>query len=194
MPPDVVARAFEPFFTTKGVGKGTGLGLSMLYGFIKQSGGHVELASIEGRGTTVRLFLPDSQTQPAAGKATNAIAAPVRGNERILVVEDNAELRSIAVRQIRDLGYEVAEASNGLAALEILRTAQPVDLLFTDIMMPGGLDGPTLAREALKLRPQLKVLFTSGFADGRSEADFPLLQKPYRKPELAVRLRAALEP
>jgi len=194
MPPDVVARAFEPFFTTKGLGKGTGLGLSMLYGFIKQSGGHVELASIEGRGTTVRLLLPDSQTQPAADNATDDVATPVRGKERILVVEDNADLRSIAVRQIRDLGYEVAEAPNGLAALEMLRTTQPVDLLFTDIMMPGGLDGPTLAREALKLRPQLKVLFTSGFADVRSEADFPLLQKPYRKPELSARLRAALEP
>jgi signal transduction histidine kinase len=193
MPPDVVARAFEPFFTTKGVGKGTGLGLSMLYGFIKQSGGHVELASIEGRGTTVRLFLPDRQPHAAAGDAAHAIAAPLRGNEHVLVVEDNGDLRNIAVRQLRDLGYEVVEASNGLAALEILRTPQPVDLLFTDVLMPGGLDGPTLAREAVKLRPQLKVLFTSGFTEARGETDSPLLQKPYRKPELAARLRAALE-
>jgi len=193
MSPDVAARAFEPFFTTKGRDKGTGLGLSMVYGFIKQSGGHVEIASIEGRGTTVRLFLPASQARATASDARPPVAAAIGGDEHVLVVEDNADLRRLAVRQIRDLGYQVAEAPNGPAALQILRAAGRIDLLFTDIMMPGGLDGPALAREAVKLRPGLKVLFTSGFAGDHGDDDFPILQKPYRKPELAAILRAVLD-
>jgi CheY-like chemotaxis protein len=199
MPPEVLARAFEPFFTTK-THRGSGLGLSMVYGFARQSRGHVKIYSEPGRGTTVRLYLPR-----AAAKA--AVAAPAkpdqletaRKDERILVVEDNAEVRQTVVRQLHELGYHTVEAAGGAEALDILMQGERVDLMFSDIVMPGGIDGTQLAEAATALRPDLKVLLTSGFArasiqDGATSAYLKnLLSKPYRKTELAQRVRATLD-
>jgi PAS domain S-box-containing protein len=199
MTPEVLARAFEPFFTTK-TNRGSGLGLSMVYGFARQSRGHVKIYSEPGRGTTVRLYLPR-----AAVKAT--VAAPAkadqlqtaRQDERILVVEDNAEVRQTVVRQLHELGYHTVEAGGGAEALDILMQGERVDLMFSDIVMPGGIDGTQLAEAATALRPDLKVLLTSGFArasiqDGATSTYLKnLLSKPYRKTELAQRVRATLD-
>ena len=196
MPPEIVARAFEPFFTTKEVGKGTGLGLSMVYGFMKQSGGHVKIYSEPGRGTVVRLYLPRS-VKAAATVALSAEAdPPMSGHETILVVEDDAAVRAVAAQQLKDLGYTVLEAENARAALTILQRER-VDLLFTDVTMPGGVSGPDLARAATANEPGLKVLLTSGFTeasmrDGEDTAKFELLSKPYRRQELARRVHSML--
>jgi signal transduction histidine kinase len=198
MPPEVISRAFEPFFTTKELGKGTGLGLSMVFGFLKQSGGHVKIYSEEGSGTTLRLYLPrmvkTSQALPTELVTSLVLAT---GSETVLVVEDNEKLRHMLLKQLRDLGYEVLEADNGQAALEALRKNPKVDLLLTDIVMPG-MNGQELAQEAAKLYPGLRVLFTSGFPEAAlgqsgtiSEGDL-LLSKPYRKQELAQKVRQAL--
>jgi PAS domain S-box-containing protein len=201
MAPEVVARAFEPFFTTKDVGKGTGLGLSMVYGFIKQSGGHAKIYSELGHGTTVRLYLPRAAAASARldGAAVAREAVP-SGRETILVVEDNEQLRAVAVRLLDELGYRIREVRNGHEALALLRaTPDKVDLLFSDIVMPGGLDGRTLASEAVKLRPGLKVLLTSGFteasgiAEGVLGAAVSFVAKPYRRHELARRVRQVLD-
>ncbi len=198
MSPEVVARAFEPFFTTKETGKGTGLGLSMVYGFIKQSGGHIKIYSAPGCGTTIKLWLPREplDAEPAAAIVAAAPSPVPRGTERILAVEDNAAIRKVVAHQLAELGYQVIEASDGPSALDILRQRDDIDLLFTDVMMPGGLDGHSLAREAQALRPGLRVLFTSGFHEshgGRADApEGPLLSKPYRKQQLAEMLRAVL--
>jgi CheY-like chemotaxis protein len=200
MAPEVAARALEPFFTTKPAGRGTGLGLSQVYGFVKQSGGHVSIYSEEGHGTTVRLYLP-----PAA---PNEIPLPVtrgksavspRGTETILVVEDNPDVRRLVRRQLTELGYTVHETGNGPEALGLLRSPLNVELMFTDIVMPEGMTGYELAVVARECRPGLKVLFTSGYtaigagqdSDGRSPG--PLLSKPYRKRDLAHFIRAALD-
>lgn len=186
IPASVLARVFEPFFTTKEFGKGSGLGLSMVYGFLKQSGGHVKIYSEEGRGTTVRLYLP------------KADAAMAQGSETILIVEDDPMVRDMAVKGLRDLGYSVLEAENGAKALHILQNGRPIDLLFTDVVMPGGMSGADLAKHVVQERPGLKVLFTSGFAEAsfhngsRSEALSPILSKPYRYNELARMVRNVL--
>jgi nitrogen-specific signal transduction histidine kinase len=199
MTPDVRARAFEPFFTTKAA-KGSGLGLSMVYGFARQSKGHVTIYSEPGRGTTVRLYLPRADVAASAGKVRKP--EPLRAarpNERILVVEDNTEVRETVMRQLRDLGYDTLEAPGGKEAVTILESGERVDLLFSDIVMPGGMDGTQLAEVASQLRPGLKILLTSGFArssfqDGTASAYLKnLLSKPYRKTELAERLRATLD-
>jgi PAS domain S-box-containing protein len=198
MTPDVLRRVFEPFFTTKETGKGTGLGLSMVFGFVKQSGGHIQIYSEPGRGTTVRLYLPRAQEgSDARTAAVLALGALPKGEEKVLVVEDNDQLRRVLVRQLSELGYTVQEASNGNGAIEVLRSAQRYDLLITDVIMPGGVNGWELARVALDLRPELRVLFTSGFpAVALSEQGLPegvlLLSKPYRKQDLAEKVRAAL--
>jgi PAS domain S-box-containing protein len=198
MTPDVLRRVFEPFFTTKETGKGTGLGLSMVFGFMKQSGGHIQIYSEPGRGTTVRLYLPRAQQQGSdAGTGSIGQRTLPQGEEKVLVVEDNDQLRRVLVRQLSDLGYTVQEASNGTRALDVLRSEQRYDLLITDVIMPGGVNGWELASAAADLRPELRVLFTSGFpAVALSEQGLPegvlLLSKPYRRQDLAEKVRAAL--
>jgi len=197
MAPDVVAHVFEPFFTTKEKDKGTGLGLSMVFGFVKQSGGHIEVYSEVGMGTTMRLYLPRVGAGIEAKEAP-AAAQHQRGHETVLAVEDNDRLRSLLVKQLVDLGYRVLEAGNARDALDILKSKPEVDLLFTDIVLPGGMNGSELARAAVLVRADLKVLYTSGFpktafgADGGLPAGAVLLGKPYRKDELARRLRESL--
>ena len=200
MPPDTVARAFEPFFTTKPPGEGTGLGLSMVYGFARQSRGHVKIYSEPGRGTTVRLYLPRATEVGASPTPTKPTALPTaRQGERILVVEDNPEVREVVVAQLGALGYRVMEAEDADEALGILAREDDIDLLFTDVVMPGSMSGDELARTARRQRPDLKVLLTSGFARGSlhggTQNDFAdiFLPKPYRQVELAAKLRAILD-
>ena len=200
MLPEVVSRVYEPFFTTKAADKGTGLGLSMVFGFVQQSGGHIDVASEPGIGTAFRLYLPRSAP---AGSAEPTLAAPVsepRGDGvTVLVVEDNASLRRIVTRQLNALGYKVKEAGDAASALAVLAEG-PVDLLFSDIVMPGGMNGFELAERAGGLQPGLKVVLTSGYPQqlGHANAAAPsgthrLLQKPYRKQEIARVLRETLE-
>ena len=199
MSEEVKQRAFEPFFTTKGVGAGTGLGLSMVYGFARQSGGHVQLYSEPDQGTTVRLFLPTAASVAAAerGGGEPAAAAKPRADECILVVEDDARVRRVVVARLEDEGYRVIEASDGSEALSLIAAHPEIRLLFTDIIMPGGMFGDELAREARALRPDLQILFTSGYAEpslaGRELAEGSWLKKPYTSKELAVRLRMLLD-
>ncbi|MGA7809307.1 PAS domain S-box protein [Bradyrhizobium sp.] len=191
-------KVFDPFFTTKQVGKGTGLGLSMVFGFVKQTGGHVKIYSEEGHGTTVRLYLPRS-----AGAGHGAVEAiqPAQmqgGDETVLIVEDDPLVRKYVVAQVASLGYTTLEAANAAEALAIIATDTPIDLLFTDVIMPGAMNGRQLVDAALKHRPSLKTLFTSGYTEnaivhhGRLDAGVLLLAKPYRKLELAQMLRTAL--
>jgi PAS domain S-box-containing protein len=200
MAPEVAARAFEPFFTTKEVGKGTGLGLSMVYGFLKQSGGHVALYSELGLGTTVNVYLPRAEAGAASPAAGEPRALPVTGGkETLLVVEDDAMVRAFVIEQLRALGYAVVEASSGAAALTLLDSGRPVDLLFTDVVMPGGMTGFELADAAHERRPGLRILFTSGYAEeamrqqGRLRPGMQLLSKPYPKAALAAAIRALLD-
>ncbi len=199
MTPAVLARATEPFFTTKDVGEGSGLGLSMIYGFAKQSRGHMKIYSEVGLGTTVRLYLP----RPAGDTAETAMPAPAivsnaAHGETILAVEDDAGVRSLVISQLADLGYRVIEAANGPQALAILESDRKIDLLFTDVVMPGGMTGRALAERALALRPSLKLLFTSGYTEntiahhGRLEAGVHFLAKPYKLADLARKIREAL--
>ncbi|HYM02344.1 MAG TPA: PAS domain S-box protein [Stellaceae bacterium] len=197
MSEEVLAHVFEPFFTTKEVGKGTGLGLAQVYGFIEQSSGHVQIESRVGVGTTVRLFLPRAAGAVGLSDATPMREEQYRGNERVLVVEDDQGVRDFAVSVLRELGYQVLEASNGDAALELLRSTPDIDLLFTDVVMPGELGGADLAKAAREQRPGLTVLFTSGYttrlADREWEAGIvDFLRKPYRSIDLAARVRAVL--
>jgi CheY-like chemotaxis protein len=199
----VKERAFEPFFTTKEVGKGTGLGLSMVFGFAKQSGGHAELESAPGRGTTVTISLPLAKAEVKDEVSPEAPAAPeaqsVAGSATILVVEDDPLVRAQVAMSIRSLGYEVIEVADGPAALQEIEGERRIDLLFTDIVMPGGMNGRELAAKASAARPGLRVLFTSGYSDnvfirdGRREAGPRLLGKPYRRPDLARMVREVLE-
>jgi PAS domain S-box-containing protein len=196
--PENLERVFDPFYTTKDVGKGTGLGLSMVFGFVKQSGGHVKIYSEVGHGTSVKLYLPRSTgLQETAGEAE--ASANVRGgNETILVVEDDALVRKYVITQIASLGYGTLQAANAAEALKLVESGVPIDLLFTDVIMPGGMNGPKLVEAATQLRPALRVLFTSGYTEnaivhhGRLDAGVLLLTKPYRKPELARMIRVAL--
>jgi CheY-like chemotaxis protein len=197
IPVGILEHVFEPFFTTKDVDKGSGLGLSMVYGFVKQSNGHIKLYSEEGHGTTVRMYLPKaiSVASPARLVGRPNIAG---GDETILVVEDDWMVRTVVVGQIKSLGYATLAAANAAEALAIIDSAQKIDLLFTDIIMPGSMNGRELADAALQPRPALKVLFTSGYSDeaiihqGRLDAGVLLLAKPYGKPDLARMIRAAL--
>jgi len=189
---------FDPFFTTKEVGKGTGLGLSMVFGFVKQSGGHVKIYSEEGHGTSVKIYLPRSTGLPETAAEAQATSPAVGGDETVLVVEDDALVRRYVMTQIESLGYATLEAANGAEALDIIDNHGDIDLLFTDVIMPGGMNGRQLVDEALKRRPQMKALFTSGYTEnailhhGRLDAGVLLLAKPYRKPELARMIRVAL--
>ncbi|WP_315720339.1 MULTISPECIES: CHASE3 domain-containing protein [unclassified Bradyrhizobium] len=196
MSPEVRDRAFEPFFTTKGAGKGSGLGLSMVYGFVKQSGGHIKIYSEEGRGTTIRLYIPVPKGQPAIPAPPEP--PPPRGEETIFIVEDDPLVQDFVVSQLQSLGYKTITASTGVEALAKIDAGQPFDLLFTDVIMPGGVNGKELAEEALRQRPGTKVLYTSGYTDnamvehGRIDQAALLLTKPYRKSELAQMVRRAL--
>ena len=199
MPPDVLDRVFEPFFTTKGVGKGSGLGLSMVYGFVKQSGGYIEIESEVGRGTAVKIYLPRGEPAAVAEEeSANRAASPLTGIEVILVVEDNEDVRTVVMTQLADLGYRTLEAEGAAAALAMLDKHPEIDLMFSDMVMRGSMNGYELAREARERRPDLKILLTSGYemnavAQGAGDAaGFELLKKPYRMQDLAHKLRQAL--
>jgi nitrogen-specific signal transduction histidine kinase len=200
IPADVVERVFEPFFTTKAVGKGTGLGLSQVYGFVRQSAGHVKIYSEPGEGTTVKIYLPRYTGGGALeGSASTPERPPLSGEETILVVEDDDGVRAYSVEVLSELGYRVLEAANGADAMEILRSAETIDLLFTDIVMPGGVSGRKLADDAMLRRPGLKVLFTTGYTrnaivhQGRLDPGVNLVGKPFTFDELAEKVRALLD-
>jgi CheY-like chemotaxis protein len=201
IPGSLLDKVFEPFFTTKDVGKGSGLGLSMVYGFVKQSNGHIKIYSEEGHGTTVKLYLP--QAAGIASVAEVPAAEPgipgfERGDKSVLIVEDDALVREYVVTQIGSLGYTTLAASNAAEALVIINGAERIDLLFTDVIIPGGLNGRQLATEALTRRPELKILYTSGYTEnaivhhGRLDAGVLLLPKPYLASDLARMIWTAL--
>ena len=201
MPPEIVAQVFEPFFTTKETGKGTGLGLSQVYGFVRQSEGHVRLYSEVGEGTTVKIYLPkfvsnDDRQEPATSAPT---AVPHGGDETILVVEDHDELRAYSTGVLRELGYRVFEASSGKNALEVLQRTPDLSLLFTDVVLPEGMNGRELADEVQRRRSGVKVLFTTGYTrnaivhNGRLDAGVNLIGKPFSFRDLAAKVRDVLD-
>jgi PAS domain S-box-containing protein len=202
MPPELLDRVVEPFFTTKEPGAGSGLGLSIVFGFAKQSGGHLQIDSVPGHGTTVRVYLPRALggvvfETDEPGETADAMVP--HGNETILLVDDNAEMRKVARRHLVALGYRVSEASSGPAALKIMQNDGGFDLLLTDVVMPDGMSGYQLAAAARQRRPGLKVLFTTGYARENPESETsgstpgPMIRKPYRRQDLAVSLRMALQ-
>jgi signal transduction histidine kinase len=200
MPPEVIEHVIEPFFTTKELGQGTGLGLSMIYGFVKQSGGHLSIYSEVGTGTTVRLYLPkhldDDIVPPIPELPPRDIPT---GRETVFVVDDNAELRRVAARVLTKLGYQVSEAVDGVTAMARIEAGERFDLLFTDIGLPHGMNGLELAAGACEHLPALKVLFTTGYGVDRLHGSIPtdqamVLRKPYRGKDLAERVRAMLDP
>lgn len=203
MDPAIAARTFEPFFTTKEVGKGTGLGLSQVYGFVRQAGGHCRLRSAPGQGCAVELYLPRSaramSARPAEAAAHgNIVRLRQAAGEIVLVVEDDDAVRDMAAQSLQTLGYRVLSAPDGRVALEMLHGPRRVDVLFSDVVMPGGINGAQLAVDARRLRPELKVLLTSGYTTtatgGASDLPegVPLLRKPYLREDLAAKLRAVL--
>jgi len=193
MSPDVIKRIFEPFFTTKPPGKGTGLGLSQVYGFVKQSGGEVEVESTEGAGTRFQIYLPISAAQPEQDDAeATQPAVPVRPVS-ILLVEDNPSVAAVTEIMLVDFGHKVYRASNADEALRVLWSEAEIDVLFSDVVMPGGMNGVELAKQAVVQRPRLKVLLTSGFAgesldEWLSQGAWPFLRKPFLSTELAEAL------
>ena len=202
MDEDVLSHAIEPFFTTKEVGRGTGLGLSMVYGFIKQSGGHIRVYSERGHGTTVKMYLPRFYGPlPDNDTGTVSRATPVcGGDETVLVCEDDDKVRAYTVDVLKELGYRVMEADNGAAALQTLETAsEPIDLLFTDVILPGGMTGADIAQQARAQQPGLRILFATGYArnaiihHGRLDPGVELLTKPFTYAELAAKVRDMLD-
>jgi signal transduction histidine kinase/DNA-binding response OmpR family regulator len=197
IPPEIMEQVFEPFFTTKPEGQGTGLGLSMVYGFVKQSNGHIKIYSEPGQGTTVRIYLP--RVRDAEDIATEIDAGPITGGtETVLVVEDDDEVRGTVVEMLSDLGYRVLRARDAQSALVIVESGIPIDLLFTDVVMPGPLRSPELARKTRERLPEVAVLFTSGYTDnaivhgGRLDKGIELLSKPYTREALARKIRHVL--
>ena len=197
MPPNVLSRVTEPFFTTKEVGKGTGMGLAMVYGFMRQSHGHLLIESTEGEGTTVTLLFP-----AVGGEVVGLQDRPRQdtrgGDETILMVEDNVDVMEMGRGILEDFGYRVITASQGADALAWVRDGLEIDLLFTDIVMPGGMNGVTLANEVRRLRPNLPVLLTTGWADRALEgsdarAGYDIIPKPYRRGDLARKVRILLD-
>jgi PAS domain S-box-containing protein len=200
MQPDVTAKAFEPFFTTKEPGQGTGLGLSQVYGFMKQSGGHAKIYSEVGVGTTIKLYLPRHYTSESELPASAAaVSLPQAAGEAILVVEDDPDVRATTTEMLRGLGYRVMEGTDAASGLRLLDAHRDIKLLFTDVGLPGGMNGRQLRDEAQRRRPGLKVLFTSGYArnaivhNGRLDVGVELLMKPFTYAELAARIRRALD-
>jgi CheY-like chemotaxis protein len=197
MAPEVLERAFEPFFTTKPEGEGTGLGLSMVYGFVKQSGGHVKIYSEPGQGTTVRFYLPRSREEEDV-ELEYDVGPATGGTETILVVEDDEDVRGTVIDMLTDLGYRVLKAKDAQSALAIVDSGISIDMLFTDVVMPGSLRSTDLARKAKERLPNLAVLFTSGYTEdaivhgGRLDEGVDLLGKPYTREVLARRLRHVL--
>jgi PAS domain S-box-containing protein len=196
MSQEVIGRAFEPFFTTKREGEGTGLGLSQVFGWVKQSGGHIKIYSELGHGTTIKLYLPRAEAR-SADKAPRVKVATPTGDETVLVVEDNPNVRKTVIRQLHDLGYKTIEAESGASAVQMVRDGAEFDLLLTDVIMPGGMTGYQLADELRQARPGLKILFTSGYTELATAGDQalkdPLLSKPYRKQDLGRAVRSVLD-
>jgi PAS domain S-box-containing protein len=198
IPRDILDHVFEPFFTTKAEGKGSGLGLSMVYGFVKQSGGHVKIYSEVGEGTTVRIYLPRVHESEDVTAGPELIEAD-GGSETILVVEDDEEVRATAADMLRDLGYKVLTAKDAASAVPILESGVKIDILFTDVVMPGPIRSPELARKAKERIPNIAILFTSGYTEnaivhgGRLDPGVNLLTKPYSRQALAARIRDALK-
>lgn len=199
IPADTLQRIFEPFFTTKEIGKGTGLGLSMVYGFVKQSGGHIRVYSEVGEGTSIKLYFPRAFALDDSTALRRANHSAVGGNETVLVVEDDTLVRQHVLSQLKALGYRVFEAADGKTAVEILHQIPDIELLFTDVVVPGGMGGRELAKAARVLRPNLKILFTSGYTEnsivhnGKLDRGVELLSKPYRREQLALKLRKVLD-
>jgi CheY-like chemotaxis protein len=201
MPPEVLARALDPFFTTKEPGRGTGLGLSMAYGFMRQSNGGLSITSEEGKGTTVTLFFPATDNDSTMPRCAPAVRSdiPARGRETVLVVEDQPDIAALATAILVEHGYRVLAAPNGDAALAMLEEGAQVDLLFSDLIMPGAMNGVMLARVARQRFPHLRVLLATGFAaevverDGSLAGEFEILGKPYRRAELLSRVRDVLD-
>jgi CheY-like chemotaxis protein len=196
----LLERIFDPFFSTKEIGRGTGLGLSMVFGFAKQSGGSVDVRSEAGRGTTFRIHLPKAGSSVLQPASQDEELPAHGGNETILCVEDDRKIRDYVTMQLETLGYKVITAANADEALAIVRQGAAFDLLFTDIVMPGSMNGRQLAETMMAGRPSLRVLFTSGYSDGalplqnRAGHGIPLLAKPYRRAELARMMRRCLDP
>jgi PAS domain S-box-containing protein len=200
MAPDVVRRAFEPFFTTKPVGRGTGLGLSMVFGFVKQSGGHIKIYSEMGRGTSVKLYLPRADQEAPSQDAEIRAHTPISGKgENIMVVEDDPALRQVIVTLLTDLGYHTADAEDGMVALDMIDGGRHFDLVLTDVVLPNGISGPTLAATATKALPSLKVLYMSGYTRDAMQHNrvlgegASLMMKPFRKRDLAQKIRELLD-
>jgi CheY-like chemotaxis protein len=193
------SKVFEPFFTTKGQGKGTGLGLSMVYGFVKQSGGHITIESEVGRGTTIKMYFPRSADEATDAQPATAPTQYEGGNETVLIVEDDVAVRQYVNAQLTSLGYRTILAANAAEALALIDKNVAFDLLFTDIVMPGAMDGWKLASEAMKRRPGVKVLLTSGYSENavlhrhRLDGTVLLLSKPYRRADLARFVRKACD-
>ncbi len=205
IPPEVLARVFEPFFTTKDVGKGTGLGLATIHGFVKQSKGHIRIYSEPGQGATVKIYLPRLTDAPLVTAAPEIREPSEDGapnaetGEVVLLVEDDDGVRDFARTALESLGYRVIAGSDGVEGLALLRQAERVDVLFTDVVLPGGMNGRKLADEALRLKPRLAILFTTGYTrnaivhDGRLDPDVQLISKPYTRGLLARSLRRILD-
>ncbi|WP_072392229.1 ATP-binding protein [Hyphomicrobium sp. CS1GBMeth3] len=196
MPPEVIERAFEPFFTTKEPGRGTGLGLSTVYGFAEQSGGHAGIESAPGRGTTINLYLPRATEDPTATVGA-AEQVPMSENaEAVLVVEDNPEVRELTLQRVEGLGYVAIEAENGVAAIRMLESGADVQIVLSDVVMAGGVSGYDVARWVSENTPHIKVLLTTGYAAEETQsgaAEIPILRKPYKRADLAIALRDALQ-
>jgi CheY-like chemotaxis protein len=200
MPPDVAARAFDPFFTTKPVGQGTGLGLSMVHGFVRQSGGQARIYSEQGQGTMICLYLPRHRAGADEAESLPDLAeAPRAGQgETVLVVDDDPAVRTLVAEVLEDLGYAAVEAADGPSGLKVLRSDRRIDLLVSDVGLPGGMNGRQLADAARVSRPALKVLFITGYAEnaavgnGHLEPGMHVLTKPFAMEALASRIKAII--
>jgi CheY-like chemotaxis protein len=197
IPESILDKVFEPFFSTKAVGKGTGLGLSMVYGFVRQSNGYIKIYSEEGHGTTIKIYLPRSGAQPLQPQAASG-AVTEGGSETVLIVEDDPLVLNYVTTQLENLGYRTLQAGNAAEAIAIAEGGAAFDLLFTDVIMTGAMNGRQLADEMARRRPGIKILFTSGYTEnaivhhGRLDPGVLLLAKPYRNSELARMIRRAL--
>ena len=200
MDAETLSRVFEPFFTTKEQGKGTGLGLSQVYGFVQQSKGHVKIYLELGEGTTVKIYLPRLTIEGAEDEAAESAPIPeAAAGEVILVVEDDPDVRAYSVESLRELGYKILEAKDGATALQALAAHGPVALIFTDVVLPGGMSGADVVAKAREFDPGLKALFTTGYSrnaivhHGRLDKGVHLLSKPFSFEDLAVRVRDILD-